>query len=307
MKSSGAVLTIGTFDGVHRGHQKILKEVRRLARAKWLVPMAVTFDIPPRLFFSPSKEPSLLTTVDEKVRLLKEYGMERVEVLKFNRQLSRLSAGDFLQKFVMDKFKARMIVVGYNFAFGRGREGDISFIQKWSRTHSVPSKVVSPLCSGDRPISSGRIRDALRAGRLAEANRFLGHDYRVSGKVVPGQRLGAKIGFPTANLDVSPSKILPLGVFAVKSTPSPLSPPIKGGERRSFKGMCNIGFKPTVSKRRAPRPSVEAHLFGFRGNLYGKLLGIGLHRKLRDEKRFAGLEQLKRQIARDKAAAIKAL
>ena len=296
-----SVLTIGTFDGVHLGHRKISEKVVQLAKKTKTVPAAITFDIPPRLFFFPSAEPCLLTSVTEKMLLLKKYGIKKAAVLKFNRKLSRISADDFFKNFVVRKCGARAIVVGANFAFGRNRQGDARFLEKCARKHSIPVIVVPPLCSGNVPVSSGRIREVLRAGRVEESRRLLGYPYSISGKVVRGLDLGKKIGFPTANLAVPPQKILPPGVFAVRASISGES-----SKPRTFGGMCNIGFKPTVLRGNR-KMTAEVHLFRFAGGLYGKTLKVEFFRKLREEKVFQNLAELRDQLERDKVRALEAL
>jgi riboflavin kinase/FMN adenylyltransferase len=302
MKSRGSALTIGTFDGVHRGHQEIVREVSKIAREKGLTAVAVTFDLPPRLFFFPSKQPSLISSVPEKVFLLRRFGIEKVVVLKFDEKLSRISAEDFFRDIVIEKCGARAVVVGYNFGFGRNREGDSRFLEKCAQPHSIPVRVIPPLCQGNVPISSGRIRNALVSGHLEDANRMLGYPYLVSGKVAPGLMIGKEIGFPTANISVPRRKILVRGVFAVQAAIQDSCP-----KTRIYGGMCNVGFKPTLRRKNQSGMTVEAHLFGFEGSLYGKELKIEFHKKLRDEMTFSGIKELQNQIRLDKISALKAL
>lgn len=288
----GSVLTIGTFDGLHRGHQQIVKKACALAGQKKVRSVAITFDIPPRLFFFPSSEPALLTTVDEKRFLLEKYGIEDVEVLHFDSNLAKISAADFFDRFILGKYRAQHLVVGYNFGFGRNREGDTLFLEKICRKHSIPLTVVPAFCDANVPISSGRIRDVLRNSDLDEANRLLGYSYFVTGKVVRGDGLGKKIGFPTANLSVAAEKIIPSGVFAVRVTIK------RKGSTTLLAGMCNIGFRPTVSAGK--NKVVEAHLFDFSRSLYGAELRVDLIQKIRDEKKFTSLDKLKQQLQKDK-------
>jgi riboflavin kinase/FMN adenylyltransferase len=240
--------------------------------------------------------------VREKVFLLRGCGIEKVVVLKFNEKFSRTSAEDFFKNFVAGKCRARAVVVGTNFGFGRNREGDARFLERFARARSISVRVIPPLCLGRVPISSGRIRDALRAENLEEANRMLGNPYLVSGEVVRGRRLGKKIGFPTANISVPREKLLVRGVFAVRASLLDLS-----GKTRTYDGMCNVGGRPTIHAAGAARLTVEAHLFGFSGSLYGKVLKIDFLTKLRNEKAFPGIEELKDQIKLDKESALKAL
>ncbi|OGR83933.1 MAG: riboflavin biosynthesis protein RibF [Elusimicrobia bacterium RIFCSPHIGHO2_01_FULL_64_10] len=289
----GSVVTIGTFDGVHRGHREILRACAAHARRLELPSVAVTFQIPPRLFFIPTAAPSLLTGVEEKRELILDCGIDRVCVLHFGRGLARLSAGEFFERVLVKRFRARRIVVGYNFGFGRNREGDVRFLEAAGRRRGVGVTVIGPLCAGRVPVSSGRIRDCLRSGGLEEANRLLGRPYSITGRVVRGSGLGRRLGFPTANLSVPAERILVPGVFAVRAA-------VGTGAKRGLPGVCNVGWQPTVPGRDRDRPPrAEVHLLGFRGGLYGRTLRVDFIRKLRDEKTFADMDSLKEQMARD--------
>lgn len=294
---NGSVLTLGTFDGVHRGHREIFRSVARRARLLCLTPAALTFTVPPRLFFFPSPEASLLTTVAEKKELFKECGIERIWVLKFDSRLAHMSAEAFFSKYVAGICKAREVIVGYNFVFGKNREGDARFLEEAGRRFGIGVKILPPIVAGAVPVSSGRIREALRDGDLERANAFLGSPYAVTGRVVIGRKLGQKLGFPTANLETVPEKIIPPGVFAVQA--------VLPGGRMVLGGMANSGFRPTVAGPK--KKSLEVHIFGFSGNLYGKTLKIRLVRKLRDEKAFGSLADLARQLEKDRARAQKIL
>lgn len=305
-----SVLTIGTFDGVHRGHQEIVRETCRLAEQKKCLPLAITFDIPPRLFFFPSFEPALLTTTIEKQTLLKKWGIKQVAVLHFDSRLSKISARDFFEKFIVGQYRAQAVVVGYNFGFGRDREGDIRFLEKMGESYSIPIRVVAPYRIRNLPVSSGRIRDFLRAGKIEKANSMLGDPYFLMGRVIAGKGVGRKLGFPTANLSAPSEKILPEGVFAVRVSViqkkyfhnSQLT------THDSYYGMCNIGFRPTLSHQDVQETkSVEVHLFHFSGNLYGKILKLEFFKKLRSEKKFTSLEKLKDQLKQDKRLAAEVL
>jgi len=289
--AGGAAVALGTFDGVHRGHQAILKKAVALARRRGLTPAALTFTFPPRLFFAPSAAPSLLTTVDEKASLMRALGVSRVEALRFNARLARLSAAEFIHKILAEKLRARAVVAGYNFRFGRGREGDGNFLKREGRRRGIDVHIVKPVRAAGRPVSSGRVRDSLLAGDLAAARRLLRHPYVFSGRVVKGLGLGRKLGYPTANLAVPPEKIVPPGVYAVRARW------IKG----RAPGLCNIGFRPTLGEKK-PRLSVEVHLLDFSGSLTGKELTVELVGKIRAERRFPSLAALTRQIRRDEAA-----
>lgn len=301
-KTVGTVLTIGTFDGVHRGHRAIIQKTCRLAQQNAAIPTAITFDIPPRLFFFSSKEPALLTAVSEKVFLLKKLGIEKMVLLRFNSKLAQISAENFFENFIVKKFHPCAIVVGYNFGFGRNREGDPRFLEMMGRKHSIFVEVVPPLCFGNIPISSGRIRELLREGNVERANRLLGEPYFAVGTVVSGQGFGRKIGFPTVNLSVPHEKIVPEGVFAVRVTMSDgRSSHDLRFSAHSHDGMCNVGFRPTVcSNDDMKERTVEVHLFHFSRNLCNSILKVEFLRKMRSERKFSSLEELKNQLKKDK-------
>jgi riboflavin kinase/FMN adenylyltransferase len=287
---------MGTFDGVHRGHQTILAHTVRRARARDVPSLAVTFHRPPRLFFFPPREAALLTLLPEKMELLRAQGIDRVAALRFDKTLAGVSARDFFETYFLRRWRAREIVVGFNFGFGRGRQGDARLLESLGRTHGVPVTILPPVDRDGVPVSSESIRAHLRAGDLAAANLKLGYPYFMSGKVRKGAGRGRGLGFPTANLAVSPEKIAPLGVFAVRVR-------LPGG--KSAGGMVNIGFHPTVGV--APERTVEVHLFDFEGNLLGQTLRLELLSRLRSERRFPSVQNLVHQLDRDAAQARRAL
>jgi riboflavin kinase / FMN adenylyltransferase len=289
----GSVVAVGTFDGVHRGHQAILRRAARLARRHRLQSVALTFARPPRLFFSPQPGPQLLTLPSEKARILKDLGMDRVEILRFDQRLARLSAADFFQRFLIRRFRARHIVVGYNFLFGRGREGDTAFLREAGKKIGVRVHVVAPVGLQGAPVSSGQIRRHLAEGDLVLARRKLARPYEATGRVKTGQGLGRRLGFPTANVELPPEKIVPPGVFAVRVT-------LPDGRQRP--GLCNVGVRPTLREKR-PRRTVEVHILDFSGDLRGKVVRVEFLIKLREEKKFGSLAALARQLQKDAARA----
>lgn len=288
---------MGTFDGVHLGHQAILRRTAALARRRRLPSLAVTFLRPPRLFFAPQKGPHLLTLPPEKEALLKSFGIRHVEALRFGKSLASLSAERFFQRHFLRRYNAREIVVGYNFAFGKGREGDVDFLRARGRALGIPVHVVGPVSLRGRAVSSGQVRDHLRAGELEAANRKLGYPYFLSGRVVRGAGLGRRLGFPTANLKVPGDKLAPPGVFAVKAA-------LPDGRVR--RGMCNVGVRPTL-KRPSLEPAVEVHLLDFSGRLVGKRLRLEFIKKIRNERKFPSLRRLAAQLRRDERSARRAL
>lgn len=287
-------VAIGTFDGLHRGHAAILGVVKRLARRHRLEPAVIAFAAPPRLYFTPQSGPCLLSDSAEKKSLFRSAGIKAVEILKFDAKLSRLSAREFFQKILLKRLGAKAIVVGYNFGFGRGREGTPETLREFCREAGIELRIVKRVGWRGRHVSSGRIREFLMKGDLKNANRLLGHPYMIEGKVGKGEGRGRTLDFPTANVQTSALKILPGGVFAVRARIDEKS--------KAFRGMCNIGTRPTFASKSSV--SVEAHLFGFRGNLYGRKLKIELIKKLREEKKFASAESLKKQLEKDRRAAL---
>ena len=290
MENKGNILTLGTFDGVHRGHQALLNSVTTFAKELHLKSLALTFTKPPRLYFSPSKEPTLLTTIQEKRRFLNSIGIDRVRVLNFNQSLASVSATDFFNRIILRQCGAKGIVVGYNFCFGSSREGTIPFLKKMAKRKGIRVEVLPPLLKGERPISSGWIRESLKRGHLKLANDLLGRAYSAEGTVVPGLGIGKKIGFPTLNFKVDPMKILPEGVFVVKVN-------LKD-ENKFWIGMANVGVRPTIVEE-LKNKRLEVHLLNFRGNLYGETLTAHFLKKIRSEKKFDSLGSLKAQLKKD--------
>lgn len=295
LKVSGkpVVLTIGTFDGVHRGHQRLLAVARRRAVALKGEVLAVAFDRPPRLFFSPVPPPYLLTTPAEKEGLLNQFGADRVETMGFSEGLARLTAEQFFTRFILKRWNAAEIVVGFNFCFGRGREGDVRSLASRAKSEGILVHGVGPVRDRTGVVSSGRIRPLIAASRFAESHALLGHGYSLEGAVVRGRAVGRRLGYPTANVEVSEEKILPSGVFSVTAI-------LPTGVDR--KGVLNVGVRPTF-RVRSPRRSVEVHLLDFSGDLVGRRLRLFFQKKIRDEKKFPSVSALVRQIREDERSA----
>jgi riboflavin kinase/FMN adenylyltransferase len=286
------VLTLGTFDGVHRGHQALLARARQRAHALKGEVLAVAFERPPRVFFRPDTVVPGLTTPTEKEEWLRRYGADRVEHLRFGPALARRSAREFLERDILRRWKAREVVVGFNFFFGRGREGHPGCLKKEGPPRGLRVHAVPALLDRGETVSSGRIRARLAVGDLAAAHRALGHPYTLVADVQRGRGLGRRLGYPTANLKVDREKLLPPGVYAVRVD-------VPNGVRRG--GVLNVGTRPTVSKR--GRPVAEVHILDYTGRLTGRRLRLEWVAFLRPEKRFASLAALRAQIARDEARA----
>jgi riboflavin kinase / FMN adenylyltransferase len=294
MSSGGTVVTLGTFDGVHRGHQAVLAEVVRRARAKGLESLLVTFDPHPLEVVNPAAAPKLLTLRDEKRELLAGVGLDRVEWLPFTREVAQLDAAEFVRRLQADH-GLRELVCGYDHAFGRGRGGDVEVVRGLGAAGGFDVAVVDAVREDGQPISSTLIRAAVAHGDLDAAARGLGRRYGLLGRVVQGAGRGRTIGVPTINLaPPDPRKLLPPdGVYAAWVT-------VGAGSGERFGGMMNQGPRPTF--REAER-TLEIHLFDFAGDLYGETVWVEWVRRLRDVQAFPSREALVAQLERDRQAA----
>ena len=284
------LVTIGTYDGVHLGHQAILREFVADARKNGLTSLALVFPKPPRTFFQPGLNIPLLTLPRERVALMKGLGVEKVVVRPFDRRLAEIEAEEFLESFLLGELRAGGFHVGADFAFGRDRRGDAAYLEAECRRRGLHFSVHPLLLADGQKFGSSAIRERLLKGEVDGAHVMLGRPYRVTGTVVKGAGLGKKLGFPTANLKVHPDKLLPPGVFEVRALSGP----------RAWRAVANIGRRPTAAG--GAELVVEAHLPGFKGSLYGRTLSLDFLRKLRDERKFPSLDALKEQIKKDVAS-----
>ncbi|GAA5172414.1 MULTISPECIES: bifunctional riboflavin kinase/FAD synthetase [Halomonadaceae] len=287
----GCVATIGNFDGVHRGHQAILDQLRDRAAALGRPVTVVIFEPQPREYFAGDQAPPRLTRLRDKVRLLAEHGAERVVCLPFNETLRSLTARAFIDRVLVDGLGVRHLVVGDDFRFGCDRVGDFALLREVGEARGFVVEHTRTFVLDDERVSSSRVRTLLASGNFAQAQRMLGRPYRLAGRVVRDQQLGRTIGVPTANLPLLPGPMALRGVYAVLT---------RLADGREFTGVANIGWRPTVG---TPRPVLEVHLFDFDGDLYGQRITVVPCARLRGELTFDGLEALKRQIHRDQARA----
>jgi riboflavin kinase/FMN adenylyltransferase len=292
----GAVVTVGTFDGVHRGHRAVVDEVVSRARRRGLAAVLVTFEPHPAHVLRPAGAPPRLTLAAERAELLAELGLDYVLVLRFDHELAAVEPEAFVDRVLVERCGVRELVVGHDHGFGRGRRGDLTLLPALGAARGFAVDVVPPVPDErGEPISSSRIRAAVAAGELTRAARWLGRPYRVSGRVEAGSRGGHGIGVPTANLVPPPGKLLPPdGVYAVR---------VEWGGGVAG-GMMNQGSRPTVGDGRR---WLEAHLFDFAGDLYGRELRIEWVARLRDTRRFESLARLRAQLEEDRVAALQAL
>jgi riboflavin kinase/FMN adenylyltransferase len=288
----GSTVTVGSFDGVHLGHQEVLREIARRAGAAGRVSVLVTFEPHPLEVVNPQAAPPLLTTDPERREILAQLPLDYVLLVRFDRQLASLSPEDFVDRVLLGQCQMRELVIGHDHGFGRGRSGDVDTLRRLGAARGFEVDVVEVVDVGEQHVSSSRIRRAVAGGDLATAARMLGRPYQVSGRVGQGERRGRQIGVPTINLtDIPPQKLLPPdGVYAVRVE-------WRGGRAD---GMMNQGPKPTFQDGRR---SLEAHLFDFDGNLYGEWVRIEWVERLRDVERFPSVEALQRQLDRDRTRA----
>lgn len=284
----GTVVTVGTFDGVHRGHWAVLQEIAERARASGRRAVLVTFHPHPLKIVRPEMAPQLLTTPLEKKEVLAESGLDYVVFLRFTQALSRYSPRRFVEEVLVGQLDVRELVIGYDHGFGRGRSGDAETLREIGRELGFGVDVVGPVGRDSDPISSTRIRHAVAAGEMAEAQEGLGRPYGLRGVVVRGEGRGRQLGFPTANLRVDdPEKLLPPpGIYAVRGV-------LRGG---TFDGALHLGPRPTFE---GSPPSIELHLMDFDKNLYGEDLRVDFVRFLREVRPFASAEALIRRMRQD--------
>jgi riboflavin kinase / FMN adenylyltransferase len=293
---NGSTVTVGSFDGVHLGHQAVLREIDRRARDAGRASVLVTFDPHPLEVVNPGAAPPLLTTGPERLEILALSPLDYVLLVRFDRHLAGLTPEEFVGRVLLERCALRELVIGHDHGFGRGRRGDVETLRRLGASLGFDVDVVPPVDFGGQHVSSSRIRRAVAGGDLTTAGAMLGRRYGVVGRVGEGERRGRLLGVPTINLsELSPRKLLPPdGVYAVRVE-------WRGG---SAGGMMNQGPRPTFQDGRR---ILEAHIFDFDGDLYGEWVRVEWIERLRDIQRFGSLEQLKQQLERDRASAVAAL
>lgn len=288
----GAVATVGSFDGIHLGHQAILGQLKERAAYYRASSVAMLFEPQPREYFVREQAPARLMRIREKAEALAGAGVDRVFCLQFNRALRSLSAQEFVERVLVDGLAIKCLVVGDDFHFGRDRSGDYEMLVRVGEKHGFEVLETHSIQMGGERISSTRIRRELEQGNFAEAEKLLGKPFRITGRVVYGQRLGTQLGVPTANVNLHRYRAPLSGVFAVEVD-------VSSGER--VKGVANVGVRPTVGD--LIKPVLEVHLLDWQGDIYGRRIQVEFKHKLREEMRFASIEELVAQIYDDIAAA----
>jgi riboflavin kinase/FMN adenylyltransferase len=285
--SRPVALTIGNFDGVHLGHQALLQELLAAARERGLVAAVVIFEPHPREFFAPLQAPARLTSLREKLELFSGLGVERVHVCRFDAQFAKIGAAQFINV-LHQELSARFVLIGDDFRFGSGRSGDFALLEKIGAKDGFAVQAVHSFKQDGVRVSSTAIRAALAAGQLRAAQRYLGRHYSISGRVVHGDGMGKKIGYPTANILIKPVRPPLSGIYVVNAHVEGLG---------VLRGVASLGVRPTVKDD--AKPVLEAHLFEFSQQIYRKHLRVEFLQKLRDEQKYPDLAALTRQIAAD--------
>jgi riboflavin kinase/FMN adenylyltransferase len=289
---AAVALTVGNFDGVHRGHQALLAMLRDRARGFGLPATVLTFEPHPREFFAPAAAPTRLASLREKLELLAANGVDQVHVCRFNRQFAAIAPRAFIEDFLVRGLGTRWLAVGDDFRFGAKRAGDFAMLQAASHEFGFRLEPLPSVMLDGRRVSSSAVREALAAGNLRAAESLLGRNYGISGRVVRGGMIGRKLGFPTANLQLRHNRPPLDGIYAVD---------VAGLGDRMLPGVASLGVRPTITS--SGKAVLEVHLFDFDQQIYGRHLRVDFLQRIRDEAKYPDLESLKAQIARDVGAA----
>ena len=286
---SSTALTIGTFDGVHIGHQKILQKLVATAKQKGLIPTVLTLFPHPRMVLQGNASIKLLHTIDERIAFLQTCGIENVVVKTFTKTFANLTPEAYVKTILVDELQTKHIIIGYDHRFGKNRSANIEDLKSFAEDYGFTVQEISAQDIEDVVVSSTKIRDALNKGDVALANTFLDYCYFITGIVISGKQLGRKLGFPTANIMIKEDyKLIPKdGVYVVKSII----------DDQQVYGMMNIGTNPTVEGH---KHSIEVHFFNFEKNVYSKTLKVAFLKRIRDELKFDSIEALKNQLIQDK-------
>ena len=285
-KHCNGVIAIGNFDGLHLGHQKVIKEAKQKAKKKKIPFGVMTFEPLPVMFFNNKIKNHRINSLDQKKAQLKKFKLDFLIVIKFNKNFSSQSAEEFIKKIIFKKTKCKYLYVSKNFKFGFKRRGDIKTLKKFEKKYNFKNIVTKPFKKDNKIISSTFLRKNIRLGKIDKVNKLLNRNWGVIGKVIKGQRRGRKIGFPTCNLKLNDYVIPKLGVYAVK---------VKG-KNFNKNGIANIGYRPTFNGQSL---LLETNIFGINKNLYNKVISVNFKKFIRSEKKFRNLKYLKEQIKID--------
>ncbi len=291
------IVTIGSFDGVHRGHLEVMRQLDNIARLSKGETVVITFSPHPIKVLKPEKRLELLTTLDEKIALIESAGINHLVIIPFTKEFSQLSYEDFVKQMLIDKINMKGMLVGHDNTIGKNKEGSFEQLKGISKKYDFLLYIHSELKVKEGKLSSSFIRKLLTEGKLFESAKLLGHPYFVSGAVIKGQHIGNKLGFPTANIEPQDDKFIPAkGVYVAKVT----------FDDKIYNGMMNIGTRPTIDET-SEKLIIEVHLFDFCDDIYNKHIRVSILRKIRDEYKFDDIDALRQQLKRDKASAIEIL
>lgn len=287
------VVTIGTFDGVHIGHQKIIKRLINTGKMEGLKSVILTFFPHPRMVLQKDSSIKLINTIKERHDILDALGLDYLLIKEFTQEFSRLSAEDFVKEILVGKINAKKVIIGYDHRFGRNRSADINDLKAFGETYGFEVEEISAQDINDVAVSSTKIRTALIKGEIHKANTYLGYNFMLTGVVTKGKGLGKQLGYPTANIDIAEDyKIIPKhGSYIISSVI----------DEAVVYGMMNIGMNPTVN---GTKETIEVHFFDFQKDIYGETIQIDLLHRIRNEEKFESVEALKLQLAKDKERAL---
>lgn len=293
------VVTVGTFDGVHIGHQTIIERLKTIAKKIDGETVLLTFYPHPRkVILNDQSNLKLINTKNEKIKLLEQYGLDHLFIHPFNEEFSRISPTSYVRDLLVNQLKTNHLVIGYNHQFGRNREGNLTLLRELSSIYDFNIEEISAQQINEIKVSSTKIRAAIEAGNIATANNYLGHTFSISGKVIQGNKLGRTIGFPTANIKIDESDKIcpPKGVYAVR---------VKL-DNQTLNGMMNIGTRPTIEKEQTTL-SNEVHIFNFNKDIYNLTIQIEFIARIREEKKFNDINGLKQQLIDDQKKSMEIL
>ena len=285
-RHKNSVIAIGNFDGIHKGHRKVIKQAKKKAKKNKLAVGVVTFEPMPVMFFNSKLKNHRINSLNQKTEYLKGLGIDFLVIIKFNKSFSSLSAEKFIESIIYKKIKSKYVFVSHNFRFGKNRKGNTQTLKKFENFFNYKTIITDPLLSFKKTISSTLIRKKIFLSKIKEANKLLDRPWRVIGKVVKGKKRGRKIGFPTCNINLNNYIVPKLGVYSVIA------------ETNSFrkKGIANIGYRPTFNGQNL---LLEVNIFGINKNLYNKVIKVDFLKFIRAEKKFKNLEHLRKQIKLD--------